>query len=59
MQEYNVEIIETSSKYVTVTASSADMAERVVRSMYNSEEIVLDYSDFDKVEFNTVRVLQS
>jgi hypothetical protein len=59
MQEYNVEIIETSSKYVTVTASSADTADRVVRSMYHGEEITLDYSDFDKVEFNTVRVLQS
>ena len=54
MKEYEVKIIETASRIVTVTASSADMAERIVRSMYHDEDIVLDYSDYDYVEFNLI-----
>lgn len=53
MSEYNVEIIETLSKVVTVNASSPDMARRIVEDMYRDEDIVLDYGDFDKVEFKT------
>jgi hypothetical protein len=59
MKEYEVKVIETASRIVTVTASSADMAERIVRSMYHDEDIVLDYSDYDYVEFETIGVLQS
>jgi hypothetical protein len=51
MKEYEVKIIETASRIVTVTASSADMAERIVKSMYHDEDIILDYSDYDFVEF--------
>jgi len=53
MSEYNVEIIETLSKVVTVRASSPDMARRIVEDMYRDEDIVLDYADFDTVEFKT------
>jgi hypothetical protein len=58
MKEYEVRIIETASKIVTVTASSADMAERIVKSMYYDEDIVLDYSDFDGVDFETIGELK-
>jgi hypothetical protein len=54
MKEYEVKIIETASRIVTVTASSADMAERIVKKMYHDEDIVLDYSDYDYVEFNLI-----
>jgi hypothetical protein len=58
MKEYEVKVIETASRIVTVTASSADMAERIVRSMYHDEDIVLDYSDYDYVEFETIGELK-
>jgi hypothetical protein len=58
MKEYEVRVIETASRIVTVTASSADMAERIVRSMYHDEDIVLDYSDYDYVEFETIGELK-
>lgn len=54
MKEYEVKIIETASRIVTVTASSADMAKRIVKDMYHDEDIILDYSDFDYVEFNLI-----
>jgi hypothetical protein len=58
MKEFEVRVIETASRIVTVTASSADMAERIVRSMYHDEDIVLDYSDYDYVEFETIGELK-
>ena len=58
MKEFEVKVIETASRIVTVTASSADMAERIVRSMYHDEDIVLDYSDYDYVEFKTIGELK-
>jgi hypothetical protein len=58
MKEFEVKVIETASRIVTVTASSADMAERIVRSMYHDEDIVLDYSDYDYVEFETIGELK-
>lgn len=54
MKEYEVRIIETSSRVITVTASNGDMAEKIVRKMYHNEDVVLDYGDFDYVEFNTI-----
>jgi hypothetical protein len=54
MKEYEVRIIETSSRVVTVTASSGDMAEKIVARMYRDEDIVLDYSDFDYVNFDLI-----
>jgi hypothetical protein len=58
MKEFEVRVIETASRIVTVTASNADMAERIVRSMYHDEDIVLDYSDYDYVEFETIGELK-
>lgn len=58
MKEFEVKITERASKYIVVTASSADMAERIVKDMYHDEDIVLDYSDFDYVEFETIGELK-
>jgi len=52
MEEYKVTITEYLSKIVTVTASSEEMAMRIIKDRYFDEEITLDYGDFDEVEFN-------
>lgn len=54
MKEYEVRVVETASRVVTVTASSGDMAEKIVQRMYRDEDIILDYGDFDYVEFNLI-----
>ena len=54
MKEYEVNIIETASRIVTVTASNEEMAIRIVRDMYCDEEIMLDYADHDSTEFELV-----
>jgi len=51
MKEYEVRVIETASRVVTVTSSSAENAERIVKAMYRDEEIILDYGDYDYTEF--------
>ena len=57
MKEYEVRVVETASRVVTVTASSGDMAEKIVQRMYRDEDIILDYGDFDFVEFNLISEL--
>jgi DNA/RNA-binding domain of Phe-tRNA-synthetase-like protein len=52
--EYQVEIIETLSKLIKVSASNEDMAKRIVRDRYFDEEIVLDSGDFVSVEFKNI-----
>ena len=54
MKEYEVRIIETSSRIVTITASSGEMAEKIVQRMYRNEDIVLDYGDIDRVRFDLI-----
>lgn len=54
MKTYKIRITEYLSKIVEVTASSEEMAMRIVKDRYYDEEIVLDYGDFDDVEFNNV-----
>ena len=54
MKEYKIQVTETSSRIVEVTASNAEMAERIVKKMYMSDEIVLDYSDYDYVNFDLI-----
>jgi len=54
MKEYQVNITEIASRLVTVTASSAEMARRIVREMYCDDEIVLDYRDHDSVDFEVI-----
>jgi len=53
MQEYKVRISEILSRCETVEANSESEAIDLVNAMYNSEEIVLDVSDFHgEVDFN-------
>lgn len=51
--EYQVTITEILSRTERVEASSALMAEKMVRLRYAKEDIVLDYSDFKSVDFHT------
>ena len=55
MANYKVTIVESMSKIVDVEASNAEEAERIVSDMYNDAEIVLDYADFDEVDFITFK----
>ena len=50
--EYQVTITEILSRTEKVEATSAQMAEEMVRRMYAEEHIVLDYSDFKGVDFH-------
>lgn len=52
MSESKVEIHEMSSRIVTVTAEDEDVAVDKVRELYESGTYVLDYNDFQEVEFN-------
>lgn len=54
MNEYKVEIHETSSRIVTVNAENEDDAVDVVREAYEAGEYVLDYNDFQDVEFEVI-----
>jgi hypothetical protein len=51
MAKYKVLITECLSKIVEVEVSDEEYAVKVVKDKYFSEEIVLDYADFDDVEF--------
>ena len=51
--EYQVTITEILSRTEKVEATSALIAEEMVRRRYAKEDIVLDYSDFKSVDFHT------
>ena len=51
--EYQVTITEILSRTEKVEAASALMAKEMVRRRYAKEDIVLDYSDFKRVDFCT------
>lgn len=50
--EYQVTITEVLSRIERIEATSAFMAEEMVRRRYAKEDIVLDYSDFKDVHFH-------
>lgn len=54
MKDYKIEIKETLKRTISVTASNEYMAMLIVKDRYRDEEIVLDYGDFDEVEFNNL-----
>jgi len=54
MRLFDVEIIETYAKTVTVKAEDEVDARNIVDEMYRGEEIVLYPSDFIEVTFNSV-----
>ena len=49
--KYKVNVEELLSKIVEVEADSDEEAEEKVKEMYMNEEIVLDASDFQSVEY--------
>lgn len=54
MKEYNVEIVETLIRIVTVEATSEEEAIEKIMYDYNNAELVLDADDFFDVEFEIV-----
>jgi hypothetical protein len=54
MREYNVEVVETLIRIVTVEAMNAEDAIKFVKYDYNNAELVLDAGDFFDVEFEIV-----
>ena len=51
MKEYQVEVVETLIRIVTVEATSEEEAIEQVMHDYNNAELVLDSDDFFDVEF--------
>lgn len=51
MKEYTIEVKEQASRLVTVNAESEDDAIDIVEQQYADGDIVLDYNDYDDVEF--------
>lgn len=49
--KYQVKITEYSSKIIEVEADDEVDARLIAEEMYCEEIVVLDYSDFDNVEF--------
>lgn len=49
--KYKVNVEELLSRIIEVEADSDEEAEDKVREMYKNEEIVLDTSDFQSVEY--------
>ena len=49
--KYKVNVEELLSRIVEVESDSDEEAEEKVREMYRNEEIVLDASDFQSVEY--------
>ena len=54
MKEYEVEVVETLIRIVTVEAMNAEDAIKFVKYDYNNAELVLDSDDFFDVDFNVV-----
>ena len=52
MKEYQIEVVETFTKVITVTASSEYWASRIVKDRYMDDEIILEKSDLKSIEFN-------
>lgn len=46
--KYDITVIETLSRTVSVDAKSYDEALEKVKDMYDSQEIILDSSDFER-----------
>lgn len=57
MKTYNVTITETLQRTILVEADNEQHALNMVKDDYNNENIVLDYSDFKKVDFDAERIL--
>lgn len=56
-KQYNVTITETLQRTILVEADNEQHALNMVQDDYNNDSIVLDYSDFQNVEFDAERIL--
>jgi hypothetical protein len=54
MIEYNVEVVETLIRIITVEAMNMEDAIKFVKYDYNNAELVLNSDDFFDVDFNVV-----
>ena len=54
MKEYKIEIVETLTREVIVTASCEEYAIKIVRDRYMDAEEVLDSRDYAGVDFNLI-----
>jgi hypothetical protein len=54
MKEFEVEVVETLIRIVTVEAMTEEDAIKFVKYDYNNTELVLDSDDFFDVDFNVV-----
>jgi len=53
---FQIEVFESSAKLVDIDANTGEEALERVADMYRNEEIVLNHSDFQDVEFNIIDV---
>ena len=51
MKEYEVEIVETLSRVITVEANNHAEAKAIAKGKYYGEEVVMDEDDYYGVEF--------
>lgn len=51
MKKYNVEVIETLSRVIEIDANSYEEAKSIAEEKYNNSEIVLDWEDYESVEY--------
>ena len=56
-KQYNVTITETLQRTILVEADNEQHALNMVQDDYDNDNIVLDYSDFQNVEFDAERIL--
>ena len=54
MKTYNIEITETLQRTITINADNEGEALDKVQEMYDNEEIVLDWSDYQDTEIEVV-----
>jgi hypothetical protein len=54
--KYVMRVTETLSRTVVVNAENCADARHKVENAYDSEQIVLDYRDYDGYEINVVRI---
>jgi hypothetical protein len=58
MAKYKVRITEYLSRIVEVEVKDEEYAVKVVKDRYFDEDIVLDYDDFDDVEFELIEKIE-
>lgn len=52
LKEYEIEVVEVLSRTIAINATSREEAQKIARSMYRNEEIVLDSDDWISTEID-------